>query len=380
MTHRLRRLLIISALIAIALLLTWYWSRPSPVLISVQTVERGSIQSSVANTRAGSVEACRRARLAPSIGGLIAELPIKQGDQVKTGQLLLALWNEDLTAQVTLAEREAAAAAARAREACTTAEVARHEANRLKSLRQQNLASEDDYERAAGNARARTAACEAAQESRRVAQARIDVANKNLQRTILLAPFDGTVAEINGELGEFVTPSPPGIPTLPAVDIIDTQCLYISAPIDEVDAAKVKLGLPARITLDAFSNQSFEGRVRRIAPYVLEYEKQARTVDVEAEFVHPQDFNTLLAGYSADLEIILETRDDVLYIPTEAVMEGNRVLVFSAADQRLHARSIEIGIANWKLTEVSSGLELGEQVVTSIDREGVEDGALAKLE
>lgn len=155
MTHRLRRLLIISALIAIALLLTWYWSRPSPVLISVQTVERGSIQSSVANTRAGSVEACRRARLAPSIGGLIAELPIKQGDQVKTGQLLLALWNEDLTAQVTLAEREAAAAAARAREACTTAEVARHEANRLKSLRQQNLASEDDYERAAGNARAR---------------------------------------------------------------------------------------------------------------------------------------------------------------------------------------------------------------------------------
>jgi HlyD family secretion protein len=380
MIHHFRRLIIISSLIAIGIALGWYWSKPKPVLVNVQTVERGVVQSSVSNTRAGTVKACRRAKLSPAIGGVIAELPIKRGDRVKSGQLLLALWNDDLVAQVTLAQRDAVATKASAVETCVTADVARGEADRQVSLRKKNLASDDDAERAVGNAKARAAACQAARESKLVAQARIDVASKNLERTLLLAPFDGVVAEINGELGEFVTPSPPGIPTLPAVDIIDNQCLYISAPIDEVDASKVKLGLPTYISLDAFPGRNFEGKVRRIAPYVLEFEKQARTVDVEAEFIHPEDYNQLLAGYSADLEIILDTHQDVLHIPTEAVLEGNRVLVFSDADQHLQSRHIETGLANWKLTEVLSGLEEGEKVVTSVDRKGVEAGALAKLE
>ena len=120
--------------------------------------------------------------------------------------------------------------------------------------------------------------------------------------------------------------------------------------------------------------------MRRIAPYVLEFEKQARTVDVEAEFVTPADYIQLLAGYSADLEIILDTRTDVLRIPTEALLEGDHVLVFSEEDSLLQSRIIETGIRNWKLTEVISGLKEGEMVVISVDRDGVEAGALAKLE
>ena len=67
------------------------------------------------------------------------------------------------------------------------------------------------------------------------------------------------IAKVNGELGEFVTPSPVGIPTPPTVDLIDGSCLYISAPIDEVDAPRVQAGLKARISLDAFPNQTFPG-------------------------------------------------------------------------------------------------------------------------
>lgn len=380
MTHHLRRLIIISSLVAIGIFFGWYWSQPKPILVRAHTVDRGIVQSSVSNTRAGTVEACRRAKISPPVGGIIAKLPIKQGDHVKKGQLLLALWNEDLEAQVSLAKHDVDATQARTKEICVIADVARTEADRLVRLLQQKLASDGETEHAVGDAKARAAACNAAKEFEHVAEARVDVATKNLQRTVLLAPFDGIVAKINGELGEFVTPSPPGIPTPPAVDLIDGQCLYISAPIDEVDAPKVKLGLPVRISLDAFSKKSFEGKVKRIAPYVLEFEKQARTVDVEAEFVNPTDYGALLAGYSADLEIILDTRKDVLRIPTEALLEDNRVLVFSAEEQVLLSRKIETGISNWKLTEVISGLKEGEMVVTSIDRDGVEAGALAKLE
>jgi HlyD family secretion protein len=378
--HHLRRFVITGILLAIGAGLGWYWAKPKPLLVRLQTVEYGQVQATVANTRAGTVKACRRAKLSPAMGGLIADLPVKRGDHVKTGQLLLELWNHDLTAQIKLAERQADETAARATEACVNAKVARREAERQVKLHKQHLASEDQVERAVGQAEANEAACNAARESVRVAKAQVTVNQELLDRTVLNAPFDGTVAEINGELGEYVTPSPPGIPTPPAIDLVDNSCLYISAPIDEVDAPAVKVGMPARITLDAFPGETFEGRVRRIAPYVLEVEKQARTVEVEGDFTNPEEYARLLAGYSADLEIVLDSRDHVLRIPTEAVLEGKRVLVYQPDDSLLHSRDIETGLSNWKLTEVRAGLSEGEQVVVSVDREGVEAGALVRPE
>jgi len=120
--------------------------------------------------------------------------------------------------------------------------------------------------------------------------------------------------------------------------------------------------------------------VRRVADYVLDVEKQARTVDVEVAFSNPQDLKRLLAGYSADVEIILGTRPDTLRVPTEAVLEDTRVYVFLPEDGRLEARKVRTGMSNWDYTEVLSGLESGEQVVTSVDRAGVEAGAAARIE
>lgn len=384
MTHHFRRIIITGILIAIGAALGWYWSQPKPVLIKVQAVERGEIEATASNTRAGTVKACRRTLLSPAIGGLIAKLPVQRGDHVKQGDLLLELWNRDIAAEVQFNEREIAATRARTEEACVVAKVARHEASRLVSLRKKNLASEEQTDRAIGEADAREAACKAAQEGNRVSEARLAVTQQALVRTVLVAPFDGTIAEVNGELGEYVTPSPPGIPTLPAIDLIDNTCLYISAPIDEVDAPSVKREMPVRITLDAMPGKSFTGQVRHIAPYVLEVEKQARTVDVEAIFTNPADFEKLLPGYSADLEIILNTRANVLRIPTEALLpannEGQRVLVYEPDDNLLYERMITTGLSNWKFTEVTKGLEEGEQVVISVDRKGVQAGALANIE
>jgi len=380
MRHHLRRLIITGILIAIGVALGWYWSQPEPVTVRVAPVARGAVESTVANTRAGSVKACRRTHLSLAIGGTIDKLPVKRGEQVVQGQLLLALWNRDLAAQLLAARRELDATHARTEQACVVAQVARREAERLVRLRKKNLAAEEDTERAVGNAEAQEAACGAARESIRVSEARVVVARENLGRTILRAPFAGTVAEINGELGEFLTPSPPGIATAPAIDLIDNSCLYVSAPIDEVDAAAVKQDMIVRISLDAFPGRHFTGHVRRVAPYVREVEKQARTVDVEVDFDTPAEYRQLLPGYSADLEIVLATHVDVLRIPTEALLEGKRVLVFDAGDSRLHARKVATGISNWKLTEVVAGLQAGERIVVSVDRQGVEAEALAEVE
>jgi len=369
------RLLILAALLAAAYFGWRTYSKPKPLEVNVVEVGYGRVEATVANTRAGTVKPCRRAKLAPQGGGQIARLLVKEGDRVAAGQVLLELWNVDLAAQIRLSEEQAGATKARRNEACAAAQAARREAARQQQLVAQGFVSAAVMDKAASEADVREAACRAAGAEIAAAEARVDTARAALSRTVLRAPFAGIVAEVTGEQGEYSTPSPPGIPTPPAIDLIDDACLYVTAPIDEVDAPRIRVGLPARIALDAFAGQHFPGRVRRIAPYVLEVEKQARTVEVEVVFTDPKAAKTLLVGYSADAEIILESRDKVLRVPAQALLDGNKVLVLHNGS--LEERRVELGLANWEFSEVRSGLKPGEAVVTSLELEGVKAGVPA---
>ncbi len=367
------------AAIAVVAAAAWYFTRPKPVTVTAAMADVGRVEQSVANTRAGSVMACRRAKLAPPAGGRIQRLNVTEGVRVRAGQVLLTLWDDDLAARERLAREQLQTAKAHVREVCELAKASARDAKRAQELRARNFVSQEAVERAGADAAAKQASCDSAGTQVAEAGARIQAARADVDRTVLRAPFAGIVAEVNGELGEYLTPSPPGIPTLPAVDLIDDSCLYVSAPIDEVDAAQLKVGMSARVTLDAYRGQHFPGRVRRIAPYVLAVEKQARTVEVEVEFDKPAETKELLVGYSADIEVVLRGLDNVLRVPTPALMPGNRVLLLGA-DGLLQERRIETGLANWEFTEVKSGLDRGDRVVTSLEREGVKAGARALIE
>ena len=367
--------IVIIAIVAGAI---YYSTRPKPISVFVKPVEMGDVEATVANTRAGTVNACKRAKLAPTVGGQISHLPVKEGDQVKKDQLLLELWNDDLKAQLQLSKEELVAAQARIKQACILYNVSQREADRLVKLQKKGLASIEKADQAVGDSKAKHAACDAARATQKEAEARIKVSIAALKRTILRAPFEGTVAEINGELGEIVTPSPVGVATPPAIDLIDSRCMYISAPIDEVDAAAIRTGMKARISLDAFPDKNFAGRVSRISTYVQDREKQARTVDIEIDFEDPEKIKGLLAGYSADAEIILNTKKNITRVPTEAIIGDGKVYLFN--DGTLIETQIKTGLSNWQFTEVISGLEAGQQVVTSVDQTGVKDGAKAEID
>jgi HlyD family secretion protein len=350
------------------------------VSVVLATVDRGPVERTVANTRAATVTACRRSKLAPLSGGQIAKRQVKEGDRVKSGQILLELWNDNLVAQQRVAQDQLKASQLRAEQACLSADLARRDAERTRQLKDQGFISIERVDQAESEAQTRAVACRATQADVEQAKARITAVQADLSRTYLRAPFAGVVAKISGELGEMTIPSPPGIPTPPAVDLIDDSCLYVTAPIDEVDAPAIRLDMPARISVDAFPSRKFKGHVRRIAPYVLDVEKQARTVDVEVEFTDPKETEVLLVGYSADVEIVLAARGDALRVPTAAIQEGSRVLVFAPATGLLEQRAISTGLANWQYTEVTSGLQAGEHVVLSLERAGVKAGAKARPE
>jgi HlyD family secretion protein len=199
----------------------------------------------------------------------------------------------------------------------------------------------------------------------------------NLGKTVLRAPFNGVVADVTTEVGEWITPSPPGLPIPPVIVLLDPNAIYVSAPMDEVDVAKVRVGQPVRITLDAYPGRSFAGKVTRVAPYVMDVVEQNRTFEIDAEFDDTAFARQLLPGTSTDVEVILDAHEDVLRIPSYALLEGNRVLV--VADGRLVARQIETGLKNWQYVEVKKGLSLGDPVVVSLDRADVKEGARARI-
>ena len=356
----------------------WQATKPRPISVTVATAGPGIVENTIANTRAGTIEACRRAGLSPSTGGLIAVLNVRKGDSVKEGDLLLSLWNKDLMAEIELSQAEAESAKANARASCLTAEVAQREANRLLKLKKSGAVSEETVDRAVTDASARRASCDAAKANTTVSASRANVIRARLDRTRLIAPFNGVVAAIHGELSEYVTPSSSSVGGTPVIDLIDTSCFHVTAPIDEVDAPRVSVGQTARVTLDAFGDREFAGTVSQIAPFVLDLASQARTVQIKVEFDNPTDRNELLAGYSADVEVILTARNVPVRVPSEVVLENSRLFVLNG--DTIEERDVLVGKTNWRWAEIIEGVKSSESVVTSIDADGLANGVLAEIQ
>ncbi|AHK15576.1 efflux RND transporter periplasmic adaptor subunit [Thalassolituus oleivorans] len=349
----------------------------TPVAVTTTPVQVGKVESLVSNTRSGTVQACLRSHLSLTQGGQVNQLLVQQGDTVVAGQLLMTLWNDDIKAGIAQAQAQVAIAQSNKASRCRQAEADLRDAKRLRDLRKRNMASEEQLDRSNTVADISRFACEQQDAQIQQVQAALDLQQARLAQTELRAPFAGIIAEVNGEVGEYATPSPPGVATPPAIDLINQECLYVRAPIDEVDAAQVKIGMETRVTLDAFQDQTFTGLVSRIAPYVQDLEKQARTVDVDVTLSSlPQDID-LLIGYSADIEVITASRDNVVRIPTELLLEGNKVL--TVQNDAIAEVPLTLGLTNWTWSEVTAGLKAGDAVINSLDIPDLNPGIKVKI-
>jgi HlyD family secretion protein len=364
------------AFVALVVVLRMTVLAPDPVEVRVAVAERGVVEETVTNTRAGTVKVRRRAQLSPQIGGLVVALPQREGDRVRAGDLLVALDSRAQRAELHSARTTVAAARAQADEACLAAELAEKELTRSEALHRQGIASDQSLDVLASERDRSRAGCEAAVAAVGQAESRVAAAEVQLEFTELRAPFAGTVAELSTEVGEYITPSPPGLPIPPVIDLLDPESIFVSAPIDEVDAERVQVGQAVRVTVDSRPDRVFEGTVSRVAPYVLDVLEQNRTVEVEVALDDAAAMAGVLPGTSADAEVILDRRDDTLRIPASAVAEGGGVLVLE--DGVLEDRVIEVGLRNWRFAEVLGGLEAGDFVVVARNSPDIKAGARAR--
>jgi len=191
----------------------------------------------------------------------------------------------------------------------------------------------------------------------KAAEASYNLAKLNLEKNILIAPFDGTVAQINGNLNENVSASP-------FIFLVDTENLRLEANVDETDVAKIQVGQDATITLDALPGLQLRGKVTAIAPTsTLQSGVVTYLIHVTLTDKNPR----LRPGMTATASILVDQRTGVLYVPNRAIrVQRNMRTIQVLENGAVVEKQIRTGLSNEQFTEVVEGLKEGEQVVMTI--------------
>lgn len=364
------------------------------LLGQVRQVEatRGSLEA-VARV-VGTLQPLQRADVVARVSGIVHELPVREGDLVEEGQLLLALDPRDLDLDLQRAQATLRAARAELQQleegptpvqvlqarndvAAAEAEVARLESEVTSARRlvregalspleaQQKENALAAAERTLHLAREHLAQLERGatpheleRARAQVAQAEVGVAQaeESLRRARILAPMDGAVLALNTRLGQPVEAG------LVVASLGRTDRLEVVAPVNEMDVASIRIGQPVRIRVDAVGKQDFEGVVTAVAPQGARNQNVA-TFDVTVALENPDQ--RLRPGMTATAEIVLEQRHDVVRIPLEAVIKDDtgHDAVVALREGTVEVVPVTLGMQSDREAEVEEGLSGGETLV-----------------
>ena len=347
---RFRVFLIVAAVMMIAGVGLWLWLRPKPVAVKYVVLKRADMIVSVFPTTTSTIRSDNEVTISAQRNGRITHLPVEEGDSVAKGQIVCRLDLSEETARV-FAERD------QARAALTEAE---RTFARLQGLFSKGYVSQQEVD--------------AAKKGRDAAKALVtgldEAAAQYEKYSVLRAPFDGVISSRPVQAGDLVTVGKP------IVTIVDPARRYISSTIDEVDVARLSLQQPVKVAIDAFPGKTFEAVVDRISPVVTGGKLETRTFETRSRFLPPVP--PVKPGMSADVEILTERVAGALSVPTPAVVDrkGEKI-VYRLIGGRAVATPVRIGLSNWNVTVVESGLAEGEQVILTPDVTGMGDGVRA---
>lgn len=370
---KLLRRLVLVVILALIVLGAWrvFFAR-APMNVEVQRVGRGVVEELVTNSRAGSIRARYRSQIGSEIAGRVALMPYREGAEVDSATVLVRLLDDMARARVSLAQRDLESAQANLLAAESKAEFQASELARAEGLIVRGAVTQESVDAVRSSDKAARAEFDAARAQLERARAALQLARVELARHQVCAPFAGVVNQLYVEVGASV------IPGQPVLELMSRTDLYVSAPMDELDIGRIHVGQEARVTLDPYPDRSFDATVARIAPFVSEFQEQNRTLEVELLLQDIPSEVTLHPGTSADVEIIIGRRNDVLRVPALALLEGESVLLVD--EGKAVSRQIQIGLRNWDWIEVLDGLEADDEIITSLDRGSIKPGSRVLVE
>ena len=295
----------------------WFGFLRVPELVVVKPTRGPAVEAVYAT---GAVEPQYWAKVATTQLGRIAAIPVKEGDKVKVGDVLMRL--DDREAKAKLAEAEA-------QERWQAEEL-----ERVSKLAETNIASRQQYQRVAAQHAAAVATTAAARQ--------------RLSEMTLTSPLDGEVLRLDGNVGEVVRAGD-------AVAWVGHCCpMRIEAEVDEEDIPRVQRGQDVLVRADAFAGKSFKAKVTSITPKGDPISKIYR-VRITLDSEQP-----LQIGMTVEVNIVLRRRDNAILVPFTAIRDGH---VFVVRDGRASRRPVKTGIAGATRVEVLEGVGDGDEIV-----------------
>lgn len=382
-------------------------SKEEIILVTTEKVQKRTITQTVAST--GTIEPEFKVVITPEVTGEIIELPVKEGDQVRKGQLLIRIKGDQYKAQKE--QLEAGLQSAKASLKIREAELQKitSDYNRIKELHAKNLASDAEKETAEANYLTAKASYDAAVANVLQSEARLKEVLESLYKTTIYSPMDGIITSLNVELGERVLGSgfTQGTEIMTVSDLKNIEAVV---EVDENDVILISKGDTAVVKVDAFKDKEFKGVVTQIGNSAktkgLGTQEQVVNFEVRIKLLEPD--NKLRPGMSCTADIQTETVSDVLAVPIQSVTirsktpekfseEGEEIIekksngkndkpkeiVFIVVDGKAKAVEVTTGISDADYIEIKSGLSGNEDVVSgsyrAISRE-LQDGSKVRVE
>ena len=360
------------AAVAVVLFVAWKLLAPRVFVPEVETTAVALVSPAQAQqllVATGYVVPQRQANISPRIGGRVAKLFVEDGTVVKKGQLIAVLEDQDYRAQVVQAEADARSAEARERRAQVEVRDAQRAFDREKTVQEKGVSTPAALDQVTARLDGSKAALSAARGDSASARARVEVAKVNLENCYVRAPFDGRITQKLTDIGEIVfgamsagTGGRGGIASL-----ADFSTLQVEADVSESQVAKLAIGTPAEIVLDAFPDRRYRGKVAEVRPRV---DRAKATVTVKVAFV--DDPKDVLPDMGAKVTFLAKELDEaaakaqpIAAVQADAVVDRgeSKVVWVVNQDDQVQMVPVVTGPAMGGLVALRQGPPAGTKVV-----------------
>jgi HlyD family secretion protein len=390
----------IIAVIALVIILNLQANREKAIKVTVEPVKKQDLTSVI--SASGEIKPKKNINISALVAGRIVKIGVKEGQLVKAGDFLLQLDPTYYEAQV---DRIRASINQYQAELIKAEAQYRREKNfyeRQKQLYESELISKDQLEGARVQFEVAQATLQSLNYQIKQAEANLKSMLDDLKKTTYVSPIDGMVTSLRVEEGEVAIVGTMNNPGTVLLTIADLSIMEVQVEVDETDVVNVKIGQPARIKVDAFPDQIFEGQVTEIGSSALDRSsigsRESRNFKVVITLKDSE--HQLKPGLSASADIIVAERKEVLAIPIAALVIREAVQakdktspetslkkeeqegVFLVEHRRARFQPVQKGIMGGMMVEIISGLNEGQEIVTgpySALRD-LKDGNLLKVE
>ncbi len=369
-------------ILAIFVVLALKTSNKKKIDVTVEKAPKGDITSIV--TATGKVKAQADVQISADVMGRIIELPVKEGDEVKEGQLLLQIDSKSL--QMDVAQTKGSLLSAQ-----SAFENSKVTLDRIKGLFAKKLSSQSDLDQAQN-------AFDQAKAQVQVAEATLDRAQDQLDKSTIRSPMNGVITTLNSIKGENVVIGTMNNPGTVIMIISDLSAIEIEAQVDETDIAQVKVSQPVKITLDAFPDTTFQGKVVQVGNSAIS-SSGSLTADQVTNFMVKILITDIVPnikpGMTASVDVTVAKQENAVKIPSGAVvMRTESALkedsltalgkikdasaiseiakkdekeiegVFMVVGSKAHFVTVKTGIRDQQNVEITSGINEGDSVIT----------------